>query len=276
MVARGVRVAADREPADDPLRGFRDEHGGVRVAAERAEVAALLVHAPPVGGRDQPAAGLGADLVRERDERRGVAGLGGADREVAAHAAKASALDPLLTRRGAARRERERERDDQRDRHGLHLAGGAAAGRAHPRATKRISGARGRARQSPAEKWARRLNSTGGLLCSRIHGRSASNPRPPRLRGGTGSPSLAATQSTGVTRTAELVAQLRGLPLRLLQVHREVAAELRLDEEDAVRPRDEVVDVPLPGERDVVEHDVAAPSEAPRAPRRRRPRRFVP
>ena len=88
VVARGVRVTADREPPDDPLLGFGDVDGGVRVAAERAQVPALVAHGPPVRGRDQPAARLGADLVRERDERGGVAGLGGADGELAAHAAR--------------------------------------------------------------------------------------------------------------------------------------------------------------------------------------------
>ena len=86
-MARRVRVATDREPPHDALLGLGDVDGGVRVAAERAEVTALVAHGPPVRRGDQPAAGLGPDLVRQRDERGGVAGLGGADGELAAQAA---------------------------------------------------------------------------------------------------------------------------------------------------------------------------------------------
>ena len=42
MAARRVRVARDREPADDPVVRLRDEDGGVRVPAHGPQVAALV------------------------------------------------------------------------------------------------------------------------------------------------------------------------------------------------------------------------------------------
>src|SRR5436309_2701505 len=77
-----VRVARDREPADDPLRRLRDEDGGMRRAADRAEIAPFGGRPTPVAGGDQPALGLCADGARERDELCGVTRCSPPDREL--------------------------------------------------------------------------------------------------------------------------------------------------------------------------------------------------
>src|SRR5581483_11659158 len=65
--ARRVRVAADREPADErPILPLRDVDRGVRVAAQGLEEAALVTGTPPLAGdADQPALRLGAHGVGE-------------------------------------------------------------------------------------------------------------------------------------------------------------------------------------------------------------------
>ena len=75
MPAGRMRVAGDREPPDDPVARLRDEHGRVGGAADRAQVAPLVADAAPLAVRDQPALGLGADRLRERDQRGRVAGV---------------------------------------------------------------------------------------------------------------------------------------------------------------------------------------------------------
>ena len=72
VAARAVRVARDREPADDRAVVVGDEDGGIRVPAERAQVAALLPDAAPAVRVEQPGLGLAADRGAELDERRRV------------------------------------------------------------------------------------------------------------------------------------------------------------------------------------------------------------
>src|SRR6476661_1376968 len=54
-------VARDRKPPDDEPFVVGDEHGGVRIAADRAEVAPLVGDVPPPVRRHEPAFRLGAD-----------------------------------------------------------------------------------------------------------------------------------------------------------------------------------------------------------------------
>src|SRR5713226_9386809 len=77
MPARRMLVARERQAADELAVQLGDEHSRVGMTADGADEAALLPHAPPLR-RDEPALRLGADRARERDERRRVAGLGGA------------------------------------------------------------------------------------------------------------------------------------------------------------------------------------------------------
>ena len=79
VTAGGVRIARDREAADDRAVVLGDEDGRVRVALQRTEVAALLADAAPAVGVQQPALRLAADGCSERDERRGILRTGGAD-----------------------------------------------------------------------------------------------------------------------------------------------------------------------------------------------------
>ena len=69
MAAGRVRVARDREAADDPVGRLGDEDGRVRVAAERPQVAPLLARAAPGAVGDEPAFGLGGHRLAELDER---------------------------------------------------------------------------------------------------------------------------------------------------------------------------------------------------------------
>src|SRR5919201_3046830 len=96
VVARRVLVARDREAADDAALVLGDVDGGVRVAAERAEVATLVADAPPAVRGDEPALRLVADLRPECDECGRVAGLGLADRR-----RHASTTTPWPPRRGS-------------------------------------------------------------------------------------------------------------------------------------------------------------------------------
>ena len=79
MAAGRVHVTREREPADDarPVLGHVD--GGVRVPPDRAKIAPLLGHGPPLGRRQKPRALLAADLARELNERLRVARLRGPD-----------------------------------------------------------------------------------------------------------------------------------------------------------------------------------------------------
>ena len=160
------------------------------------------------------------------------------------------------------------ERDDQRDRHELHLDPcERAAGRARPRSDEEEHGTPEAHVRAPAEKRARRSNSTGGLRLLADPRERARRARPPgRRRAGTAARSRVATQSTGVTETPSSSLQLRGLALRLLEVNREIAAELRLDQVDAVRAGDEVVDVALARRTGRRGARCIAPSGVPRAP----------
>ena len=70
MAAGRVRVAGDREAADDPALVFGDEDRRVRVLAHGAHVAALVGDRAPAAVRDQPALGLRPDRLGQRDEKR--------------------------------------------------------------------------------------------------------------------------------------------------------------------------------------------------------------
>ena len=72
-----VRVAGDREAADDRAVVLRDEDRRVGVALQRAQVAALVGDAAPAVRVQQPALRLAADRRGELDERRGVVGRAG-------------------------------------------------------------------------------------------------------------------------------------------------------------------------------------------------------
>jgi len=95
MGARGMRVAPDREAADErPVAALRHEDGGVWVATDRLEEAPLVSRAPPLAGdADQPALRLGAHSVRETGQLLRVGGIGVTDPE--AHASTTTAAPPL-------------------------------------------------------------------------------------------------------------------------------------------------------------------------------------
>src|ERR671937_2444987 len=95
VVARRVLVAGDREAPDDAALVFGDVDGGVWVAAERTDVAALVADAPPAVRGDEPALRLVADLRPELDERGRVPGVGLADRR------HVSTTTPWPPRRGS-------------------------------------------------------------------------------------------------------------------------------------------------------------------------------
>ena len=82
MCARGVRVAPNREPAQErPVLALRDQDRRVRVAAQRLEEAALVAGAPPLpGDADQPALRLAAHGLCEPRQLLGVGRIGVADR----------------------------------------------------------------------------------------------------------------------------------------------------------------------------------------------------
>jgi hypothetical protein len=69
-------VTGDREAADDQPFVLADEHRCVRVAADRAQVAALVRGGAPAIRGDEPALRLGADSGPELGETFGVAGQG--------------------------------------------------------------------------------------------------------------------------------------------------------------------------------------------------------
>ena len=95
--ARRVRVARDREAADEPpVGGLGDEDRGVVEPPERLQVAPLLARAAPRAAREEPALGLARRPPRERDERLRVGRLGPADVS-AAH----STTMPAPPRRGS-------------------------------------------------------------------------------------------------------------------------------------------------------------------------------
>ena len=73
MAACRVRVARDREAADDHPVVLGEEHGGVGVVPNRLQVPALVGDRAPAALRDQPALGLRPDRLGEIDERRSVA-----------------------------------------------------------------------------------------------------------------------------------------------------------------------------------------------------------
>ncbi len=113
MVAGAVRVAGDREAADDRAVVLGDVDGRVGMAAQRAQVAALLADGAPAVRVQQPRLRLAADRGAERDERRRVLRPRLADRRpssdddaVAAAARVAGggerAVGPALDRRDAA------------------------------------------------------------------------------------------------------------------------------------------------------------------------------
>src|SRR6476659_4312542 len=72
-------VARDREAADDQPVVLRHEDGGVRITADRAEVAALVGDIAPPVRRHEPALRLGTDRRAELGQPFGVARLRLAD-----------------------------------------------------------------------------------------------------------------------------------------------------------------------------------------------------
>ena len=68
MAARGMLVARDRETADDQVPVSCDEDRGVRVAADCAQVTALVRNVAPAVRRDEPALRFGADGLAELGE----------------------------------------------------------------------------------------------------------------------------------------------------------------------------------------------------------------
>ena len=74
MAARGIRVAGEREPADDRVAVLDDIDRRVGVPLQRTQVAALLGDAAPAVRAQQPPALFAADRVAELDQRRRVLG----------------------------------------------------------------------------------------------------------------------------------------------------------------------------------------------------------
>ncbi len=115
MPARGMGVAREREPADDPLPVLGDEDGRVGMPPHRPQVAPLVGDAAPRLGGQQPRALLAADLARELDERLRVTRLGGADPrsrddDPVTAAARVAGGGERPVRRAARRRRRRRRR----------------------------------------------------------------------------------------------------------------------------------------------------------------------
>jgi hypothetical protein len=81
-------VPCKRQPPHHDAPGVGDEDGGVRGAADRAEVAPLVGDVPPVAVGDQPPFRLGADDAAELDEGSGIGGRRAPDREVVLSAAR--------------------------------------------------------------------------------------------------------------------------------------------------------------------------------------------
>ena len=69
MAARRVRVAGDREPADDPVARSRRRRPPRPDAADRAQVAALVADAAPAAVARSASPRLAADRLGQRDER---------------------------------------------------------------------------------------------------------------------------------------------------------------------------------------------------------------
>jgi len=77
--ARRVRVARDREAGDDAPAVDGDEDRGIGMAANGAQIPALVGGVPPRVGRQQPLARLVPDRRRECDQVVGIRGLGPAN-----------------------------------------------------------------------------------------------------------------------------------------------------------------------------------------------------
>src|SRR4029453_10618882 len=93
VLASGVKAARSGKTADDRPVLLGHQHGRMRVAANRAEVAALLCGAAPLASGDQPAFVFGTDCAGQLYETRGVAGLGVTDSQ--------STITPAPPRRGS-------------------------------------------------------------------------------------------------------------------------------------------------------------------------------
>ena len=74
VAARRMRVAREREPADELAVRLGDEDGRVRVALQRPEIAPFLRDAAPAVRGQEPGAFLRSDRGAELDELRGVLG----------------------------------------------------------------------------------------------------------------------------------------------------------------------------------------------------------
>ena len=79
MTAGRMLVTGDREAADDGAAVLCDEDGRVRIAADRAQVAALVGDVAPAVRRHQPPFRLGPDGVAEVLEALRVGRLRAAD-----------------------------------------------------------------------------------------------------------------------------------------------------------------------------------------------------
>jgi hypothetical protein len=83
VAAGWMRVARKGQATDDACLDLGDEHGGVGVPADCAQIAALCADRPPPSVRDEPRFGLASDRLGERNQLRRVSGLGTADPEAA-------------------------------------------------------------------------------------------------------------------------------------------------------------------------------------------------
>ena len=95
--ARGMRVAGEREPADEPAaRRLGHQHARVRGTTRRSNVAPLVADGAPAALGQQPAARLCRHSLRERDEPLCVARLRAPDAVV-----HAETTTPAPPRRGS-------------------------------------------------------------------------------------------------------------------------------------------------------------------------------
>ena len=160
MLARGMRVAHQREPADE-LAAFElgDEERRVGVALERADVAALVARAAPARIGEQPALLLGGDRRRELDERRASPGTAFRTRNAQLTST------PAPPRRGSPAAASVPSGSTRPPRRRRRRGSGAASGRGRSRARRagRARPGRGRPRSGRA---ARRRGSAGRPIAS--------------------------------------------------------------------------------------------------------------
>src|SRR6266404_37345 len=84
MRARGMRVAREREPADQlPVRTLGDEDRRVRETPHRFQISALVADRPPLAvGGDEPSLRLAAHVLREPRQFLRIVGMRGTHDEV--------------------------------------------------------------------------------------------------------------------------------------------------------------------------------------------------